>query len=357
MGRRKKAPPRRRKPAATATTLLTSRFVLHAKAHGKTHSAILDVAPISRSTLKRTLRVHNVTCTARASVQGQNRRNDKRWIFAGPEGEANLARLESVKQAGASRRSAPRRRPCSARSRVCPAPHRPSSARCTARWRAARRCRRRRRRARRRRRRQARHRQARRHEPAESRLSLAPQGGPVVQGWAQGWDWTGLGPGPRRRAGLGTEQGRGWSRAGAGTGLAPKEEWARAGIRAGAWAGWQASGLGWMGYKRPRRDAALASSSSAAGPLHLLSRGAEVKAASRQAALPSSGAVPIAVQEVRGLIAVESAPGVGRGGAILSRRRRGSGLEEGLAHHGREGGRLVRQLARAGAWPRGRRRA
>ena len=54
--------------------------------------------PMSESTAKRIISHYRATGEAREPRQGQGRTNDPRWVYAGPDGPANLAALEAIAQ-------------------------------------------------------------------------------------------------------------------------------------------------------------------------------------------------------------------------------------------------------------------
>lgn len=96
---------RQRKPdmertARVLRTKFTAEAILKKEGAGATTTQIIEGVGTSLSTIKRARKYHREHGTARESKQGQGKQNDARWVFAGPDGRAQLDLLESVKQAG-----------------------------------------------------------------------------------------------------------------------------------------------------------------------------------------------------------------------------------------------------------------
>jgi len=92
------------KPAVRART--TERTFFNAEATvrltqaGESRKDIKAALGISVSTIKRNRRHFQRTGEVRESRQGQGRKDDVRWVFAGPRGEVQLRLLDQIKDAG-----------------------------------------------------------------------------------------------------------------------------------------------------------------------------------------------------------------------------------------------------------------
>ena len=65
---------------------------------GMEHSKIRDRLDMCESSLRRILREYKKHGTVRSSCQGQGKKDDVRWVFAGPRGAGNVAVLSRTKE-------------------------------------------------------------------------------------------------------------------------------------------------------------------------------------------------------------------------------------------------------------------
>ena len=67
---------------------------------GLSKDEISQILGCSKSIVKRDLRHYHATGEARSSQQGKGKKGDRRWVFAGANGQQQLDVLQNVKEAG-----------------------------------------------------------------------------------------------------------------------------------------------------------------------------------------------------------------------------------------------------------------